>query len=107
MAYGSEDSLQIEDSIVQAVKAKQSVIEWQIYIEEGTTRNDRREKLPPIDDAWRLYLVSCKGLPMPPRLSYPDVPVERSDEQIEAASILMELKYGNFKLAESNMNIDI
>ncbi|KAF3917414.1 hypothetical protein ABW21_db0206162 [Orbilia brochopaga] len=73
--YGSEETLQIENSIVQAVKAKQAVVEWQIFAEEGVTRNDRQEKLPPVEEAWKRYLV---------------------EEQIEAAGILMELKYGHF-----------
>ncbi|KAJ6257117.1 hypothetical protein Dda_8002 [Drechslerella dactyloides] len=94
--YGSEETLQIEDSIVQAVKAKQAVVEWQIYVEEGVTRTDRQEKLPPVEEAWKKYLASCKGLPIPPRLSYPEASGSQTEEQIEAASILMELKYGHF-----------
>ncbi|KAK6507364.1 hypothetical protein TWF481_005801 [Arthrobotrys musiformis] len=89
--YGSEETLQIESSIVEAVKAKQSVVEWQIYVEEGVTRADRQEKLPPIEDAWRQYLMACKGLRMPPRLSYPESPAEQQEAEIQAASILMEL----------------
>ncbi|KAK6346963.1 hypothetical protein TWF696_007058 [Orbilia brochopaga] len=95
-AYGSEETLQIEDSIVQAVKAKQAVVEWQIYVEEGVTRSDRQEKLPSVEEAWKRYLVTCKGLSIPPRLSYPEAPGSQVEEQIEAASILMELKYGHF-----------
>lgn len=155
--YGSEDTLSIDPSVIQAVKAKQAVVEWQIHHEDGITRNDRQEHLLPVEEAYKRYLVTCKGMAMPPRLSYPErptclipedvisqncipytgqgqfmpvnqwktVPTKRhlkarrpikapaprqiiqasggsrireeiSEEQIEAAAILMELKYGMF-----------
>ncbi|KAF3200096.1 hypothetical protein TWF679_001083 [Orbilia oligospora] len=93
--YGSEETLQIESSVVEAVKAKQAVVEWQIYIEEGVVRADRQEKLPPIEDAWKQYLTTCKGLWMPPRLSYPESPLEQREAEVQAAKILMELRYGD------------
>ncbi|RVD89971.1 uncharacterized protein DFL_000957 [Arthrobotrys flagrans] len=93
--YGSEETLQIESSVVEAVKAKQAVVEWQIYVEEGVMRADRQEKLPPIEDAWKQYLTTCKGLWMPPRLSYPESPLDQQEAEIQAASILMELRYGD------------
>ncbi|KAK6537717.1 hypothetical protein TWF694_011885 [Orbilia ellipsospora] len=93
MAYGSEDTLQIEDFIIQAVKSKQSIVEWQIYMEDGTMRKSRHEKLQPVDEAWKKYLLNCKELRMPPRLSYPEASSCDLDEQVKAASILMELRY--------------
>ncbi|KAK6343215.1 hypothetical protein TWF730_010815 [Orbilia blumenaviensis] len=99
--YGSEETLQIESSVVEAVKAKQAVVEWQIYVEEGIMRPDRQEKLPPINDAWRRYLMTCRGLRMPPRLSYPESPVDEQEAEIQAASILMELRYGDAEWPES------
>ncbi|KAK6336596.1 hypothetical protein TWF718_009398 [Orbilia javanica] len=93
--YGSEETLQIENSVVEAVKAKQAVVEWQIYFEEGTMRTGRQEKLPPIENAWKQYLTTCKGLWVPPRLSYPEPPLNQQEADIQAASILMALKYGD------------
>lgn len=118
--YGSEDSIQIDPALVRAVKAKQAVVEWQLYIEEGLLRANRQESLGSLEVAWKQYLSSCRGVAIPPRLSYPSILDEGesqnlplgikwpmaaprayqeeghgcSDDQMEAATILMELKYG-------------
>ncbi|KAK6525540.1 hypothetical protein TWF281_010602 [Arthrobotrys megalospora] len=99
--YGSEETLQIESFVVEAVKAKQAVVEWQIYVEDGVMRAERQEKLPPIEEAWRRYLTTCKGLWMPPRLSYPESSEDEQEAEIQAASILMELRYGDMEWAKA------
>jgi len=69
--YGSELSLDIDKDIVDAVNARQAVLEWSMILTARDKTSLQRTCLPPLEKCWSAYVSLSSKNPILPQLKDP------------------------------------